>query len=136
MSARRRAPAAPKGLQAAGKALWKAVLGDLAPGWQLDARETHLLVRAARCADELAVLEKAIDRDGVTVTGSRGQVVTHPALAEARQLRLTQLRLLSAIELTDPAQAVRAATPAQARGRRAAQVRWQLEGQRRGRARG
>jgi hypothetical protein len=100
------------------------VLGDLDPGWELDARELHLLGRAARCADELAALEASVDREGATTTGSRGQVVVHPALSEARQLRLTLLRLLSAIELADPRTAGRTATPAQARGRRAAEARW------------
>lgn len=117
----------PAGLKAPGKALWKAILADLDPGWELDARELHFLTRACRCADELAELEKAIDKDGPTVTGSRGQLVINPALSEARQLRLAQLRLLGAIELVDPQAALRAATPAQQRARKAATTRWDLE---------
>lgn len=120
-------PRTPAGIGRPGQRLWKAILGDLAPEWELDARELHLLERAARCADELAKLEKVLDRDGLTVEGSRGQVVAHPALTEARQLRLVQLRLLAAIEMADPKAAIRSATPAQARGRRAANVRWDLE---------
>lgn len=113
----------PARLGAPGAALWSSILGDLPPDWDLDARELHLLGRACRCADELALLEAAVDADGATTTGSRGQVVAHPALAESRQLRLAQLRLLSAIEMVDP-QAEKAATPAQLRARRAAQSRW------------
>jgi 1,6-anhydro-N-acetylmuramate kinase len=89
--------ATPIGLGTAGTALWNEILGDVGDGWRLDARELHLLERACRCADELLALQAAVDRDGVTTIGSRGQTVTHPALAEARQLRLVQLRLLSAL---------------------------------------
>jgi len=114
----------PTGLAKDGKALWKAILDDLGPGWELDAREIHFLTRACRCADELEKLQKAIDEDGVTVEGSRGQPIVHPALSEARQLRLVQMRLLGAIEVTDPKDAIRSATPAQSRARHAANVRW------------
>lgn len=122
----------PKKLAAAGKALWRSILADLDEGWELDAREHYLLERACRCADELAELEKAVDRDGPTVDGSRGQLTVHPALAEARQLRLVQLRLLAAIELVDPKAAARSATPAQARARRAAEARWEREARQHG----
>lgn len=120
-------PKPPTKLGTAGKALWAAILGDLSPQWELDARELDFLERACRCADELRELEKAIDKDGITVEGSRGQTIAHPALSEARQLRLVQLRLLGSIELTDPKEGIRSATPAQARGRHAAKVRWDLE---------
>lgn len=130
--ARRSAPRGPGDLKAAGKALWKSILADLSEGWELDARELHFLARACRCADELAALEKAVDRDGFTVEGSRGQTTVHPALGEARQLRLVQLRLLGAIEMVDPRAAARAATPKQARARDAANVRWDLERARHG----
>ncbi len=121
----------PRRLSAAGQGLWADVLGDLQEGWELDARELHVLGRACRCADELAELEAAVDRDGVTVKGSRGQSVVNPALSEARQLRLTQLRLLGAIEMVDPQAALRSATPAQAQARKAAGTRWDMEKARR-----
>ena len=123
MTARRRLKPAPKGLGPAGKALWKSILDDLAPGWEFDARELHLLERACRCADELKTLEAAIDRDGLIAKGSRSQPVMHPAMQEARQLRLAQLRLLGALELTDPAANI-AATPSVRRATKAAQTRW------------
>lgn len=103
------------------------MLGDLSEGWELDARELHLLGRACRCADEVDSLERAMDRDGVTVEGSRGQTVVHPAVGEARQLRLVESRLLGQIEMVDPKAGVRSATPASARGRKAAETRWDLE---------
>lgn len=130
MAAKR--PKPPARLAAAGKRLWRSVLGDLDAGWELDARELHLLQRACRCADELATLEAAVDRDGPTATGSRGQTTVHPALSEARQLRLVQLRLLAAIELADPRGAAKSATPAQSQARRAAEARWSEHRERRG----
>lgn len=120
----------PNGLGAAGRRLWKAILDDIDAGWELDARELDCLERACRCADRIADLEAEVKRDGVTVAGSRGQTTLHPAISEIRQTELTRLRLLSAIELVDPKAAVRSATPAQARGRHAAQVRWALQEQR------
>jgi P27 family predicted phage terminase small subunit len=119
-----RRPTPPAELDKAGKALWRSIHTDLDRGWELDARELHLLARACRCADELAALDAAVDAAGPTSTGSRGQPVIHPALAEARQLRLVQLRLLGAIELVDPQAAIRSATPVQAQARKAAQARW------------
>jgi P27 family predicted phage terminase small subunit len=130
--AKARRPEPPRSLRGPGKRLWRAILSDLAADWELDRREEHLLLRACRCADELERLEKVLDRDGLTAAGSRGQTVVHPALSEARQIRLTQMRLLGAIELVDPQTAMRSATPAQARARKAAETRWELERARRG----
>jgi P27 family predicted phage terminase small subunit len=118
------APKPPSGLKAAGKRLWRAIIGDLEAGWALDRRELHLLERASRCEDEMRDLEAAVDRDGPTATGSKGQVVVHPAVLECRQLRLTQLRLLAALELEDPDARGTRATPASKRARRAARARW------------
>jgi len=116
-------PKPPTGLGKAGKALWRAIQRDLQDGWALDAREAHMLERACRTADDLAVLEATVDKEGATVEGSRGQTVVHPALIEARQLRVVQLRLLSVLELADPS-GQQSATPAQSRARRAAEARW------------
>jgi P27 family predicted phage terminase small subunit len=113
----------PTGLRKAGKKLWKAILADIGVGWRLDARELHLLERACRVEDELRDLEAAIDRDGPMAEGSRGQPTVHPALTEARQLRLVQQRLLGGIELCDPAHGTRSAPSAHASA--AAQARWQ-----------
>jgi hypothetical protein len=96
------------------------VLEDVPTGWDLDARELHLLERACRCADELELLDRLVDRDGLTTAGSKGQVRMHPALGEARALRLTQLRLLSSIQLQPPAE--QSAGTRQAR--KAANARW------------
>jgi hypothetical protein len=117
-------PTPPAGLGTPGKHLWKAILADLAPGWSLDARELHLLGEAARCADRLGELDAVVERDGLLVTGSTGQPRLHPAVAEARQTRLAQARLIDALELEDPALARARLTPASRRAAEAAESRW------------
>jgi P27 family predicted phage terminase small subunit len=118
--------AAPKALGTAGKRLWKAIVDDIEPGWRLDARELHLLERACRVEDEVRALEAAIDRDGPMAEGSRGQATVHPAISEARQLRLVQARLLGGIELCNPRHG--SATANGARARVAANARWAQHG--------
>lgn len=118
------APKPPKSLGAAGKRLWRAIIGDLEPDWELDRRERHLLERACRTEDEMRLLEAAVDKEGPTSTGSKGQIVVHPGILEGRQLKLAQLRLLSSLDLEDPANGRVGATPASKRARRAAEARW------------
>jgi P27 family predicted phage terminase small subunit len=117
-------PVAPKGLGSAGKVLWKAILSDLREGWELDRRELHFLERACRVEDEMRQLEKVVDQEGPTTRGSTGQLVVHPGVLESRQLKVAQLRLLSALELEDPDERSPRATPASKRARRAAQSRY------------
>ena len=117
-------PSPPRGLRAPGSGLWTAIVADLDPSWELDARETAALGEACKIADQLDRLDKAVAVEGATVRGSRGQTTVHPAIGEGRALRLAQLRLLGSIELVDPMAAVKAATPQQARARAAAQKRW------------
>jgi P27 family predicted phage terminase small subunit len=95
-------PKAPSELGDAGRKLWEDFVGDIDEDWSLDARDLHLLARACRCQDEMVELEGVVDAEGATTKGSRGQVVCHPALGEARQLRLVQHRLLAGIEKDDP----------------------------------
>lgn len=95
-------PRAPSGLQKAGRALWKAMAGDVAPGWEFDARDLALLGSACRLADAAALLEVVVERDGVTARGSTGQVVVHPALVELRQHRAAIAALLAKVELAPP----------------------------------
>lgn len=114
----------PAGLGDPGRGLWVAIVDDLEEDWTLDARELAALTEACKLADQLAALDAAVDADGATVRGSRGQTVIHPGVSEGRALRLAQLRLLGSIEMVDPTTALKAATPAQRRARSAAQVRW------------
>ena len=120
----------PEDLGEAGAALWTDIVADLEDGWRFDARELVLLAEAGRVADDLAELDAAIDRDGRTVAGSRGQTVIHPNLTKKQQLRALLLRLISSLELVDPIAAIRSATPEQAKKRKAAAARWSRENRR------
>jgi hypothetical protein len=115
---------APGGLAAAGRALWKAILSDIDPGWELDRRELHLLERACVCADRRDELDSVVRADGAAVAGSKGQITAHPCLSEARQLELVQLRLLSSLQLEDPTTARAGSSPAWLRAQEAADARW------------
>lgn len=120
MAKRSPRPPAPRGLGVAGKALWRRIIGDLPDGWALDERELRALEQAAKCADDLARLEKAIAAEGYTVAGSQGQLRPHPGLDVLVRLRSLEAQLLRSLELEPP----RARTPAELRGAKAAATRW------------
>jgi hypothetical protein len=97
-------------------------LSDVPSGFELDHRELHLLARACRCADEIAMLEKSIDKTGPVVTGSRGQPVLNRAMEEVRLARLAEARLLSMLALEE--RDAGATSPRSLQARRAAHARW------------
>ena len=98
MPEKREAERVPTILGKPGRALWRAIIADVQEGFALDSRETMLLERACTTADHISALESVIASDGPTATGSRGQVIVHPALCELRQQKLTLLRLLGALD--------------------------------------
>ncbi len=99
------APKTPEGLDRAGAELWDAIVGDVAVGWTLDARDLALLEAAARAADHAAELETAVDRDGLMIAGSKGQQRLHPAVAEARAQRQLMTTLIARVEIAPEGQA-------------------------------
>lgn len=94
--------------------------------YELTAPELRLLDQAAATLDVIADLDAVVAADGVTSTGSAGQVVTHPAVAEARQQRLAFGRIVSQIDLPDLESETGEGvwTPESVKARRAAQARW------------
>ena len=88
-------PPTPKGLGAAGKALWKAITTK----WDLDSRELAILAHAARTADLIDQLEVLLAAEGLTVIGSSGQPRLSPVPTELRQQRATLEKLLNALSL-------------------------------------
>jgi hypothetical protein len=116
----------PRGLATGGKRLWRKVTGE----YELTGAELELLLQAARTVDELDQLESALAGGNVITTGSRGQAVANPLLAQVRQHRATLGRLITALGLPDdeaPAQP----TAASLRASDAAQRRWRTEKHRR-----
>lgn len=120
-AAPKRVPA-PKGLQAAGRALWGAIVGDLPPNWELDERELAVLALACRQADDIARLEAVLERDGVVVPGSTGQPRLSAVLGELRQSRLACSKLLGDLNLPD--EDGKSSSMSSQRAARAAHSRW------------
>ncbi len=73
--------------------------------------------------DRLELLATVITQDGATTVGSKGQVVVHPALGEARNHQLVLHRLVSALALPDDEGAT-VPTPQRLRAQHAAAARW------------
>ncbi|MFI5495288.1 hypothetical protein [Actinoplanes sp. NPDC051859] len=117
MSDQRKQPR-PRDLREAGKRLWAAVQAD----FDLGPDEIGALSEACRTLDELEDIRTALKDAPLTVTGSQGQIVAHPLLAEARRHRELLARLLERLNL--PAGDEDAgSTPAQRRAQRAATQR-------------
>ncbi len=97
MTEETKVPAAPRGLQVRGRALWRAVLAD----FELRADERVVLTAACRTADELDRLETELATAEVMVEGSTGQMRVNPLFTEVRQHRKvlgTLLRQLGLVE--------------------------------------
>jgi hypothetical protein len=108
--------------------LWKAIHSDLLDTQELDRRELTVLAAAGRQHDLNAKLERAVKRDGVTVTGAAGQTRLNGCVTELRNGYLALARLLDHLDLTE------VEAPATARARHAATARWNAERAKRGRA--
>jgi hypothetical protein len=105
-------------LGAAAQRVWRLV--DI---FEFDERELVILTAAARQADDIALLERLIRRDGPVVPGSMGQPRLSGALTEVRQGRLALAKLLA--ELALPADEEDAGlSPNQKRAQTAARARW------------
>lgn len=92
-----KAPRPPRGLQTAGRNLWKATVGRL----DLDAHEHLLLLQACRVADTLDALATAAVGQPLTVTNARGDEVAQPLLVESRQQSIVLARLIASLRLPE-----------------------------------
>lgn len=113
----------PRHLGDAGRALWRSIVSELAADAAFDGREIHELTQACEIEDQLEALRLVIDQEGVTTAGSRKQSVIHPALAESRQLRLVQFRLLRALSFEPPEDDAKQTHPRWSRQARVAAMR-------------
>ncbi len=85
-------PKPPPGTKAAGRAVFRDVTGS----YELSQTELATLRELVRCVDDLDRLAAIVAVDG-PMLGER----VHPALVEARQLRLVMARLVAAMRLPD-----------------------------------
>jgi hypothetical protein len=109
---------APEDLGPRGRAFWRATLDR----WELTGPETELLTEVCRTLDEIDGLREVLPA-GLMSTGSTGQPVVHPALAQIRASRALVGRLLAQLQLPDETGAS-LPSPAQIRASKAVQARW------------
>ena len=111
----------PVGLGDIGAVLWVETLKS----FDLRADEKVLLEQACREADLIAALDDELRFASFVVSGSQGQQVANPLLAEIRQHRSTYAALMARLKLSDVDDAKPSglkAVPNQARD--AAKSRW------------
>jgi hypothetical protein len=112
-------PAAPRGLAAVGAKLWREVVAT----YDLRVDELTVLEAACRASDRSALMRDELDALPLMVTGSTGQQVVNPLVAEIRAHEAQVASLLARLKLPDdPVDA--ADSPRSAQARAAAQSRW------------
>jgi hypothetical protein len=110
----------PTGLKAPGRRLWTGVVVS----YILTPAELAMLEQAARTADELERLEKAVRAlPDLVVTGSMGQPRMHPLLSEVRAHRALLAKLTEQLNLPDIDQQIGQRAGSR-QARKAAVARW------------
>jgi hypothetical protein len=115
-------PRAPKGLEVAGRRLWRGTFEEREDGSRLVLRadELALLEEACRMADDVARIRAELDGAPLVVAGSKGQDVAHPLRGELHRTVGTLDRLLRTLALPDDD----GGTSREWAGRRLARARW------------
>lgn len=118
-------PKPPTGLKPGGRALWNSIAKE----YKLRPDERRVLAEACRELDLIADLDRNLAAGDILITGSMGQQVLNPLVAELRQHRSTLATLLRQLKLPDEAPA-KAQEPGDrsATARAAANARWSKRG--------
>lgn len=111
-------PDPPDGLREAGQALWRDVFGP----WELRPDEERLLHASCKTVDEIDRMEAALADTDPVATGSKGQPVAHPLIAEVRAHRLALRQLLGSVGVEWPDDP--GAADGSVAGRKLARARW------------
>lgn len=109
---------APAGLRSAGVELWNSVVAK----YDLRVDEKRVLADACHATDRIADMREALAGASLLTTGSTGQVVVHPLVAEIRAHEAQVAALLAKLKLPDEAGEATESRSTQARA--AAQSRW------------
>ncbi len=88
-------PAVPRGLGKRGRLEWKKVWE--AGFWLNASQDYHWTEMIARAYDDIEQFRKRVEEDGLIQTGSLGQPVAHPLIAEIRKCEATIRQCLSVI---------------------------------------
>jgi P27 family predicted phage terminase small subunit len=92
-------PKAPRGLGPAGRRCWRRIWA-LGRAWISETSDLDIATRLAEAHDERQSLRETIAEQGYFTTGSQGQVVSHPAVAQIRALEQLMTRYESLCGLT------------------------------------
>lgn len=111
---------APNGLGSSGKRLWVEITSG---AYLLRPDEVRLVEDVCRIADRIDQMEKLLASSALMVTGSQGQEVLHPLVAEQRQQRATLASLMKRLDLPDTV-GTTDADRRQSQARAAANARW------------
>ncbi|VAZ75529.1 hypothetical protein LAUMK4_02518 [Mycobacterium persicum] len=91
-------PRCPAGLQARGRALWRAVHES----FELDPVESTVLAELCRCVDRIDGIEAELTGQPLTVSGSAGQPRVHPLLGALREHQKLADRLAVSLGVSMP----------------------------------
>lgn len=109
----------PAGLGAEGLRLWRSITD----GYELRVDEKSTLEAACRASDRLVLMRNQLGQMDLMLTGSTGQQVVNPLVAEIRAHEAQVSLLLGKLKLPDAAGAGSEA-PRSTQARAAAQSRW------------
>lgn len=112
-------PKPPESLGAAGKALWR----DVVAKYDLRADELRVLADTCHAADRVAAMRSELDVRSIVTTGSMGQDVVHPLVAELRAHEAQVATMLAKLKLPDDPSGAGESN----QQRSAAQSRWAQE---------
>ena len=91
-------PRPPVGVGKRARELWLSIMGR----YRMRPDQVELVVELVCAVDEIDRLRRALRKDGLMVTGSKGQLVAHPALAQITARRATVARLSAQLRIPDP----------------------------------
>lgn len=110
---------APRGLKTVGAKLWRQITAD----YELRPDELVTLEKVCRASDRIVTMEDELG-DAVTATGSMGQVVVHPLIAEIRAHEAQVSMMLARLKLPDAGGGAGMEDSRSTQARSAAQSRW------------
>jgi len=113
----------PDNLSHAGSSLWDSITEEF--DFTAEPGKLAILERACRVTDQTTKLEEATLTEPMTATGSMGQLVIHPFIAEIRQQTTVLNNLVKSLGLPESdEEAAEKATGRKRQAIRAAQARW------------
>lgn len=109
-------------ISARARRLWKSITEEFEID---DPHELEILRELVRTITRIDTLERELTKSGTYITGSQGQDVLNPAIAEIRAQQATMVRLRDALSVADEAEDREAVRKVTASAKKAANARWE-----------